>query len=124
MYERNRDGSFAHCRGDTLYIPAAHVSRSKNTGQRCFEEIWPAAERPVRVLQIFSRQIRAGLDEALAIERDTAVEPFCVRIGSGHDEDVRNALVFGFTGLVVSPRNSLQVFAALELNKLSMCEQG
>jgi len=78
----------------------------------------------MRVLQIFQLQIRTGLDEALVIERDAAVEPICIRVGSGHDEDVRNALVFGFTGLIIPPRDSLQVFAALKLNKLSLCEQG
>jgi len=78
----------------------------------------------VRVLQIFHRQIRASLDEAVAIERDAAVEPICIRVSSSHDEHVRNALVLGSAGLVISPRDSLQVFAALELNKLSMCEQG
>jgi hypothetical protein len=121
--ERDRDRPFAHSRGDTLHIPTAHVSRSKNTWQRCFEEVWPAAERPVRVDQIFRRQIGTGFDEAFVVERDAVVEPICIRVGSSHDEYVRNALVLGFACLIVPPRHSFQVVAALNINKLCMCEQ-
>ena len=117
MYEGNRDRSFSDSRGDTLHITAAHVSGSKNTRKRCFQQVWSAAERPVRVVQILRRQIGAGLDEAFAIERDAAAEPICIRVRSGHNEHVPNALVLGFTGLVVSPRDSFQVVTAFEINR-------
>src|SRR5690348_428963 len=124
MYERNRDRSFAYGRSNTLYIAAAHVSGGKNARQCCLQQVWPAAERPVRVVQFLRRQIGTGLDEAFAIEHDAAAEPLCIRVGSSHDKYVSNALVLGFTGLIVSPRDSFQVAVAFEIGNLCMCEQG
>src|SRR5579863_1541051 len=124
MHERNRDRSFANSRGDTLYIAAAHISDSKNARQCCFQQVWPAAEKPVRVVQFLRAQIGAGLDEAFAIEHDAAAEPVCIRVRSSHDKYVSNALVLGFAGLIVSPRDSFQVAVAFEIDKLCMCEQG
>src|ERR1700732_5314412 len=72
MYERNRDRSFANSRGNTLYIAAVHISDSKNPRQCCFQQVWPAAEGPVRVVQFLRRQIGTGLDEAFAVEHDAA----------------------------------------------------
>src|SRR5579862_5240636 len=108
MYERNRDRSFAYGRGDTLYIAAAHISSGKNARQCCLQQVWSAAERPVRVLQFLRRQIGAGLDEAFAIEQDAAAEPVCIWVGSSHDKYVGYALILGFTGLIVSPGDSFQ----------------
>ncbi len=55
MHERNRDRSFANSRGNTLYIAAAHISDSKNARHCCFQQVWPAAEGPVRVMQFLRR---------------------------------------------------------------------
>ena len=77
-----------------------------------------------RVVQFLRRQIGTGLDEAFAVEHDAAAQPVCIRVGSGHDKYVSNALIFGFIGLIVSPRDSFQVVVAFEIDKLCMCEQG
>ena len=72
MHERNRDRSFANSRGNTLYIAAARISDSKNPRQCCFQQVWPTAEGPVRVVQFLRRQIGTGLDEGFAVEHDAA----------------------------------------------------
>src|SRR5579862_9031534 len=102
MYERNRDRSFAYSRGNTLYVAAPHISGSKNARQCCLQQVWPTAERPVRVEQFVGRQIGTSLDEAFAIQQDATAEPVCIRVGSGHDKHVSNGLMLGLIGLIVS----------------------
>ena len=92
MHERNRDRCFFNSRGNTLYIAAVHISDSKNPRQCCFQQVWPAAERPVRVAQFLRRQIGTGLDEAFAVEHDAAAQSVCIRVGSGHDKHVKHSL--------------------------------
>src|SRR5579864_349269 len=98
MHERNRDRSFANSRGNTLYVAATYISDSKNTRQCCLQQVWPADERPARVVQFLDGQIGTGLDEAFAVEHDAAAQPVCSRVGSRHDKYVRNALRFGLIG--------------------------
>jgi len=67
---------------------------------------------------------RDRLDETFAVEHNAAAQPICIRVSSGHDKHVSNALIFGFIGLIVSPGDSFQVVVAFEFDKLCMGEKG
>src|SRR5579862_313554 len=120
MHERNRDRSFTNSRGNTLYIAAANISHSKNARQRRLQQVWPAAEGPICIMQFVRGQIATGLDETFAVEYDAAAQPVCIRVGSGHDKNVSNGLILCFIGLIVSPGDSFYVVFAFEIGKLRM----
>ena len=64
--------------------------------------------------QIFRRQIRSGLDEAVRIECDTTIEPPRVGYRACHDENVADIVSLDRVRFVVPPSHALEVVASLE----------
>ena len=62
-----------------LTLPPRTSPTAKTPGRLVSSRCGARAQRPLRGRQIVGREIRAGLDEALGVERDAAVEP--ARVG-------------------------------------------
>ena len=103
MDERDRDRAFADSRRYTLNISCAHVANRKHAGYACFKQVWPAVQEPFSGVQVFRRQIGAGLNKTLFVERNTSVEPGRIGFGSCHQEHMGDVLSLGFAGFVVPP---------------------
>src|SRR5438270_13743924 len=86
MNEGHGNRSFADGRGYALEISTADVADREDARQARFEEVGQPDERPPRGDEIVVRQVGTGLDEAVVIERDAAVEPFRRRHGPGHHD--------------------------------------
>src|SRR5438128_1091981 len=75
--------------------------------------LWGTTERPMRVAHILRRWLGPCLDEALVIERETAVQPRRARVCARHDKDVTDPLRLVCAGLVVAPAQTLDVIVAV-----------
>ncbi len=58
-----------------LTLPPRTSPTANTPGQARLEQVRRPRERPLRRGQVLGRQVRPGLDEALRVERDAAVEP-------------------------------------------------
>src|SRR5215207_2112788 len=115
--------SFANRGRDTLDAAATHVAYRKDSRQTGFKQVRRTGKGPACRAQIFWRQIRSRLNEAFNIERDTAIEPTGVRIGSRHDEHVADIVLLDLPSLIVSPANGFEVIASFERHDLGVREQ-
>src|SRR4029079_6488872 len=108
MHERDRDGTFPHCRCHPLDIAGAHIADCKNSRQTRFQEIRRAALKPARCGQVLYGQIRSRLDKTILITHDTAIEPTGSRLCTGHEKDMPNVVSFDAGGLV-APVDTLEM---------------
>src|SRR5260370_42308741 len=74
-----------------------------------------AAQRPVE------SEVRAGLDELLRIQSQASLEPRCVGVSSGHQEQVPDLMDFARLGSCISPVNTFQARLAIESLDFSPC---
>src|SRR6185436_12600843 len=90
MQELHADRSLADRRGDALDRAGADVARAEHARQAGLEEERPPTGRPALAVELRLDEIGTGADESLLVERDAAVQPGAVRLGAGHEEDVRD----------------------------------
>ena len=88
MDKRNCDRAFTDGRCHALDVAAPNVAHGEHARTRGFEQIGRALEWPLGNRQIMLRQVWPGLDEALLVERDTAIQPTRIRFGPSHQEHV------------------------------------
>src|SRR6185295_20126606 len=67
--------------------------------------------------EFIGRQVLAGLDKALFVERDAAVQPFGAWGCSGHEEHVPDGASLDAAGSVVLPMYALHVPGPFESDK-------
>src|SRR5713226_6662943 len=118
--ERDGDRSLAHRRCDALDVAGANVAHCEHAGTTRFEKIRRPRERPAGVRHFILRDIRTRLDKSLLIERDTPIQPICVRYCAGHDEDVLNVVDLGRAGLEVTPLHAFEMAVPLEGHNLAV----
>src|SRR5262245_35852218 len=106
MDKRNSDRAFTDGRCHTLDVPAPDVAHGEHARTRRFEQRGRALEWPLSRCQIVLRQVRSGLDEALLVECDTAIQPTRVRLGASHQEHVAD-IVRGYRSGAVAPAHTL-----------------
>src|SRR5579863_3175573 len=82
MNKLNRHGPFADGRGNALHASRPDIPRGEYSGKVRFQQIWRARLRP------FAPQVRAGLDELFAVQRQASAQPGSVGAGAGHEEQV------------------------------------
>src|SRR5688572_13313278 len=63
------------------------------------------------------RKVRSGLDEAFRVERETAIQPSRIRLGSGHQEYVFD-IVTRYGACAVAPLHTFQMPVSLESHDL------
>src|SRR6185295_14477697 len=67
--------------------------------------------------QIFLCQVGSGLDEALRVERDTAIQPAGICLGPGHQENVLD-VVTRYGPCACAPLHAFEVPVSLESHDL------
>src|SRR5262245_33342166 len=123
MHEGNGNRSLSHRRSHAFDVAGTDITDGEDSRQACFEEIWGASQWPVRRREIFARQVRARLDEALGIECDTAMEPVRIWCRAGHDEDMADVMCFDVPRLTVSPVHTLQMIRSFERRDFCVSKQ-
>src|SRR5206468_73507 len=63
MNERHRHRPLSHCRSDTLQVPATDIADGEHAGPAGLEQVGWAWQRPLKNLELLTRQVRSGLDE-------------------------------------------------------------
>src|SRR5438128_10299091 len=112
MDEGDRHRAFTPRRRDACDVASAHVADGEDSREAGFQQTRLARERPARGGESLRRQIRAGPDEPVLVERDAALEPARARNGPGHREDVPDVVLRDGPGFVVTPAHALQVASA------------
>src|SRR5215210_8075293 len=118
VYEGDRDRSLADSRRDTLHVSASYVADGEHPRQARLEQMRRPAERPVRGREVVGRQVRSGLDEALGVERHTAVQPAGGGIRTRHEEHVPDRLRLGLSAARVAPGHALEMIATFQRHDL------
>jgi hypothetical protein len=99
----------------TRFMLPARTSPTANTlGQAGLELVRAARERPPRGGEILPRQIRAGLHEALRVDRQAAVEPPDVRVGPGHREHMADVAALALHRIAAPPPHASEASVTLE----------
>src|SRR5205823_12471307 len=88
MDEGDGDRAFADSGRDALDAAAPNVAHCEHSGQTRFQQMRRPDQRPARRGQLFLCQVWPRLDEAVRIERETALEPACTWNRASHDKDV------------------------------------
>src|SRR5262245_30695433 len=83
VHEGNRDRTFSNSRCDALDVAGAHVADRKYARQARFQKKWRPRERPSGGLELVLRNVRSGLDEPIAVDRDASGQPDRIRHGAG-----------------------------------------
>src|SRR5206468_12566705 len=97
-----------------LGAAAPHVAHREDAGKARFEQMWRPAQRPLRGRKVVGSQRRARLDESFVIERQTAGEPLCTRLGAGHGEHVPDFLFLHGSTATGAPGDLLEMPVAFE----------
>src|SRR5687767_8249616 len=90
VHEGNCRGSLTHSGCNALHAACAHIANRKNPRKAGLQRVWCARQRPVRGIEIISRQICARLDESLLVACHTTEQPVRAWLRTGHDEYVAN----------------------------------
>src|SRR5437870_8338702 len=77
VHELDADGALADRRCDAFHAAGANVADREDARDARLEKEWRAWKRPSD--EILATQVGPGLDEALAVERHGALQPFRVR---------------------------------------------
>src|SRR6476646_6783398 len=115
--EGDHDRAFADRRRHPFDAAAANVAYRKHARQAGLQGIRWARQRPARRVEIVRRQIATGLDEALVVERDTALEPLGVWYRTHHHEDMTDVAPAG-AAIGMPPLHTTQMAIAVECDHL------
>ena len=97
-----------------LMLPQRTSPTANTPGRLVSSRYGGRVERPVRGGEIFVRQFRSGLDEALRVEREAALEPLVLGTRTGHHEHVPDVARLDVAGRRVAPVHALEMLVALE----------
>src|SRR5947207_3169346 len=118
MNERDRNRALANGRGDALDAARADIADGEDAGPARLEQQRRARQWPAGGSEIVVREIGAGLDETVLVEREASIEPVGVRHGARHHEDVSDLMLLLGAGLRVAPAHRLKRAVTLERDDL------
>ena len=106
--ELDGHGSFAHGGGDTLHAAGADVANREYAGTAGFEKKRRAPQWPV------GPKVRTRSDELLGIQCQTSLQPTCIWVGAGHQEQVTDFVTAGGSSFGVPALNTLEMSITFE----------